>query len=80
MLIVVSVIVVVVVVPEYCQATQTSNARKFPLHDAKLGWLADVYVRRVAVEEATLVAVSQLLHKSVAVVQLSVGHIQAVTK
>jgi len=41
-LIVVSVIVVVVAVPEYCHATQTSNAKKLPLQDAKLAWLAVV--------------------------------------
>ena len=41
-LIVVSVIVVVAAAPEYCQATQTSNAKKDPLQDAKLGWLAVV--------------------------------------
>jgi hypothetical protein len=34
--IVVNVIVVEDVEPEYCHATQTSNARKLPVQDAKL--------------------------------------------
>jgi hypothetical protein len=80
-LIVVSVIVVAVVVPEYCHATQTSNAKKLPLVQVICDWLAVVYVLSVAVVElATLVAVSQFFHRRVAVVQLLVVQDHAVTK
>src|SRR2546427_7204847 len=80
-LIVVSAIVVVVVVPEYCHATQTSNAKKLPLVQVICDWLKVVYVLSVAeVELATLVAVSQFFHRKVVVVQLSVVQDHAVTK
>src|SRR2546422_4128804 len=80
-LIVVSVIVVVGVVPEYCHATQTSNAKKLPLVQVICDCLAVVYVLSVAVvEPAAFVAVSQFFHRKVAVVQLLVVQDHAVTK